>query len=73
VRRLLYENSLSLFFGVLFLAALAGQSIAGQRAFKFGPTEAPSSGSDPTRQESVPTYPQTARTLGSNTLRVPDA
>jgi hypothetical protein len=33
VRRFLFENSLSLFFGVLFLAALTGQSIAGQRVF----------------------------------------
>ena len=33
MRRFLFENSLSLFFGALFLAALAGQSIAGQRAF----------------------------------------
>jgi hypothetical protein len=31
--RFLRENSLSLFFGVLFLASLGGQSIAGQRAF----------------------------------------
>jgi hypothetical protein len=33
VRRFLFENSLSLFFGALFLAALTGQSIAGQRVF----------------------------------------
>jgi hypothetical protein len=32
VRRFLFENSLSLCFGVLFLGALAGQSLAGQRA-----------------------------------------
>jgi hypothetical protein len=31
--RFLRENSLSLFFGVLFLASLGGQSVAGQRAF----------------------------------------
>jgi hypothetical protein len=37
VRRFLYENSPSLFLGVIFLAALAGQSIAGQRAFEFAP------------------------------------
>jgi hypothetical protein len=33
VRRFLFEHSLSLFFGALFVAALAGQSLAGQRAF----------------------------------------
>jgi uncharacterized protein DUF6766 len=33
VRRFLFENSLSLFFGVLFAGALVGQSIAGQRVF----------------------------------------
>jgi hypothetical protein len=33
VRRHLFENGLSLFFGTLFLATLGGQSIAGQRAF----------------------------------------
>ncbi len=31
--RFLRENSLSIFFGMLFLAALGGQSAAGQRAF----------------------------------------
>jgi hypothetical protein len=33
VRRFLFENGLSLFFGVLFLAALGGQSLAGQRSY----------------------------------------
>jgi hypothetical protein len=33
MRRFVRENSLSLFFGVLFLTALGGQSVAGQRAF----------------------------------------
>ena len=33
MRRFLFENSLSLFFGALFLGTLGGQSIAGQRAF----------------------------------------
>jgi Domain of unknown function (DUF6766) len=33
LRRFAFENGLSLFFGVLFLAALLGQSFAGQRAF----------------------------------------
>jgi hypothetical protein len=33
VRRILFENGLSLFFGALFLAALGGQSLAGQRSF----------------------------------------
>ena len=33
MRRFLWENSLSLFFGAIFLAALLGQSFAGQRAF----------------------------------------
>jgi hypothetical protein len=33
VRRLLFENSLSIFFFVLFFGTLGGQSIAGQRAF----------------------------------------
>jgi hypothetical protein len=33
VRRFLYENSLSIFFGALFLAALVGQSIVGRRVF----------------------------------------
>jgi hypothetical protein len=33
VRRFLFENGLSLFFGVLFLASLLGQSFAGQRSF----------------------------------------
>src|SRR5918998_6351640 len=31
--RFLRENSLSVFFGLIFLLALAGQSVAGQRAF----------------------------------------
>jgi hypothetical protein len=31
--RFVRENSLSVFFGVLFLASLGGQSLAGQRAF----------------------------------------
>jgi hypothetical protein len=33
VRRFLFENGLSLFFGALFLAALVGQSMAGQRSY----------------------------------------
>ncbi|MGH3102880.1 MAG: DUF6766 family protein [Gaiellaceae bacterium] len=33
MRRFLFENSLSLFFGVLFLGTLVGQSLAGQRVF----------------------------------------
>ena len=33
MRRFGFENSLSIFFGVLFLVTLAGQSFAGQRAF----------------------------------------
>jgi hypothetical protein len=33
MKRFLWENSLSLFFGTIFLAALLGQSFAGQRAF----------------------------------------
>jgi hypothetical protein len=33
VRRFLFENSLSLFFGAIFLMSLVGQSLAGQRAF----------------------------------------
>jgi hypothetical protein len=33
VRRFLFENSLSLFFAVIFLASLLGQSFAGQRAY----------------------------------------
>jgi hypothetical protein len=33
VRRFVFENGLSLFFGVIFLGTLAGQSLAGQRAF----------------------------------------
>ena len=33
LRRLLYENGLSLFFLVMFLAALIGQAIAGHEAF----------------------------------------
>jgi hypothetical protein len=33
VRRFLYENGLSLFFGSLLLAALAGQSIAGHASY----------------------------------------
>ena len=33
VRRFLFENGLSLFFLALFLAALVGQSFAGQRAY----------------------------------------
>ncbi len=33
MRRFAFENGLSLFFGVLFLATLAGQSFVGQHAF----------------------------------------
>ena len=33
MRRFAYENGLSLFFGVIFVAALLAQSFAGQRAF----------------------------------------
>ena len=33
MRRFLRENSLSLFFGVIFLGALAGQAIAGHIAY----------------------------------------
>jgi hypothetical protein len=33
LRRFLFENSLSLFFGAIFLATLVGQSLAGQHAF----------------------------------------
>jgi hypothetical protein len=33
LRRFLFENSLSLFFGVIFLATLIGQSFAGQHAY----------------------------------------
>jgi hypothetical protein len=33
--RFLRENSLSLFFGVIFLVTLFGQSLAGQRAFNY--------------------------------------
>jgi hypothetical protein len=33
LRRFVYENSLSLFFGVLFVATLVAQSFAGQHAF----------------------------------------
>jgi len=33
LRRFVYENSLSIFFGVLFLATLVAQSFAGQHAF----------------------------------------
>ena len=33
MRRFLFENSLSLFFGSIFLASLLGQSFAGQRAY----------------------------------------
>ena len=33
MRRFVYENSLSIFFGVLFLATLVAQSFAGQHAF----------------------------------------
>jgi hypothetical protein len=33
MRRFLFENGLSLFFGGIFLAALVGQSFAGQHAF----------------------------------------
>ena len=33
MRRFLFENSLSLFFGAIFLATLVGQSFAGQHAF----------------------------------------
>jgi hypothetical protein len=33
VRRFLFENGLSLFFGGIFLATLVGQSFAGQRAY----------------------------------------
>jgi hypothetical protein len=33
VRRFLYENGLSIFFGAIFLATLVGQSFAGQHAY----------------------------------------
>ncbi|MEX2210791.1 MAG: DUF6766 family protein [Gaiellaceae bacterium] len=33
MRRFVFENGLTLFFGTIFLGALAGQSLAGQRAF----------------------------------------
>jgi hypothetical protein len=33
LRRFLFENGLSVFFGVIFIATLAGQSLAGQRAY----------------------------------------
>jgi preprotein translocase subunit SecG len=33
MRRFLFQNSLSLFFGALFMATLVGQSFAGQRAY----------------------------------------
>jgi hypothetical protein len=33
VKRVLYENGLSIFFGAIFLATLAGQSFAGQHAY----------------------------------------
>jgi len=33
LRRFLFENSLSLFFGVIFLATVVGQSFAGQHAY----------------------------------------
>jgi hypothetical protein len=33
VKRFLHDNSLSLFFGALFLVSIGGQSVAGQRAF----------------------------------------
>jgi hypothetical protein len=33
VRRLLFENGLSICFGLLFLASLGGQSLAGQRTY----------------------------------------
>ena len=33
MRRFLFENGLSLFFGTLFLATLVGQSLAGQRTY----------------------------------------
>ena len=33
MRRFVFENSLSLFFGALFFVTLAAQSVAGQRAF----------------------------------------
>jgi uncharacterized protein DUF6766 len=33
MRRFLFENGLSLFFGALFLGTIGGQSLAGQRAF----------------------------------------
>ena len=33
MRRFLFENGLSVFFGVLCLGTLAGQALAGQRAF----------------------------------------
>ena len=33
MRRFVFENSLSIFFGVIFVATLVGQSFAGQRAF----------------------------------------
>jgi hypothetical protein len=33
LRRFLFENGLSVFFGVIFIATLAGQSLAGQRSY----------------------------------------
>jgi hypothetical protein len=33
LRRFLFENGLSVFFGAIFLLTIAGQSLAGQRAF----------------------------------------
>jgi hypothetical protein len=33
MRRFLFENGLSVFFGALFLGTIAGQSLAGQRAY----------------------------------------
>jgi hypothetical protein len=33
LRRFLFENGLSVFFGMIFIATLAGQSLAGQRSY----------------------------------------
>ena len=33
MRRFLFENGLSVFFGMIFIATLAGQSLAGQRSY----------------------------------------
>ena len=44
MRRFVFENGLSLFFGAIFLASLAGQSFAGQHAYN---AEQQSHGGDP--------------------------